>query len=68
MFAGALAERKIKLLTWGRVQMSVQGVGMETWSGEGCVPLPFAGVGFCGLSLRERFVHCVAERDRVSGL
>lgn len=41
---------------------------METRSGEGCVLLPFAGVGFCGVSLRERFVCCMAEQSRVSGL
>lgn len=48
--------------------MPVWGLGMETWAGEGCVPLPFAGAGFCGMSLSGRFLHCVAERGRVSGL
>lgn len=41
---------------------------METQFGEGCVLQPFAGVGFCGMSLHERFLRCMAERGRVSGL
>lgn len=48
--------------------MSVREVGMEMWSGEGCVPVPFTAVGFCGMSLHERFVRCMAKQSRVSGL